>query len=68
MNWDGEEYSRRLESYSDNTIRIISEFNTRETFFKSVDIVMETDTEEEVARKLLQLKEDMQGELMALRD
>ena len=59
MSWNGEEYSRRLASCSDNTMRLISEINTKEAFFKSVEIVMNTDTEEEVMEKLLQLKKQM---------
>lgn len=52
MSWNGEEYSRRLRNYSDDTMLLISECNDRESFFKSVDIVMEEDSEAEVQKKL----------------
>ena len=58
MNWNGEEYSRRLRSYSDDTILLLSQCDDRETFFKSTDIVMETDSEEEVRTKLKALLEE----------
>lgn len=60
MNWNGEEYSRRLETYSDDTMLLISQCNTKAKFMKAAEIVMTTDTEEEVVKKLRKLKEQTQ--------
>ena len=54
----GEAFSRRLESYSDDTLMLISSFDqiSKEAALKALEIVATTDTEEEVVEKLLQLK------------
>ena len=58
MTVNGEEFSRRLEGYSDDTMRLISSFDqiSKELALKALDIVATTATEEEVVAKLLQLK------------
>lgn len=59
MTVSGEEFSRRLESYSDDTIRLISGFDqiSKEMALKALEIVATTDTEKEVIEKLEELKE-----------
>ncbi len=54
----GEEYSKRLETFSDDTLRLImATTNTRATYKKASLIIRETDnSEEEVARKLKELQ------------
>ena len=56
----GEAFSRRLESYSDDTLMLISSFDqiSKELALKALEIVATTDTEEEVVRKLLELKNE----------
>ena len=56
----GESFSRRLESYSDDTFMLISSFDqiSKELALKALEIVATTDTEEEVVRKLLELKNE----------
>ena len=54
---NGEAFSRRLESYSDDTIRLISKcMRYRESGVKAIEIISSTDTEEEVVRRLKALK------------
>ena len=62
MKVSGEAFSRRLESYSDDTIRLISSFDqiSKESALKALHIVAETDTEEEVIRKLTELRDEME--------
>ena len=56
----GEEFSKRLESYSDETMILISSFNqiSKELALKALEIVATTDTENEVVEKLNWLKEN----------
>ncbi|MBQ1212600.1 MAG: hypothetical protein IIX69_04165 [Clostridia bacterium] len=60
MTVSGESFSRRLESYSDDTLILISSFDqiSKELALKALEIVATTDTEEEVVRKLLELKNE----------
>ena len=53
---NGEAFTQRLKTYSDNTMLLISEINDNELFTRAMEIVATTDTEEEVVKKLLQLK------------
>lgn len=57
MTVSGEAFSRRLESYSDDTIRLISSFDqiSKELALKALEIVATTDTEEEVLQKIQEL-------------
>ena len=60
MRLKGEAYSRRLESYSDSTIRLIMELNSmdKETALKESDITTDSELDEtEVVRRLENLKE-----------
>ena len=53
----GEAFSKRLASYSDDTIHLISEVSKdKKTFYQALHIVQTTDTEEEVVEKLNQMK------------
>ena len=56
MTVSGEAFSRRLESYSDDTSRLISSFKIKKFALQALEIVATTDTEEEVVQKLHQLK------------
>ena len=59
MKVSGEEYSRRLESYSDDTfLLLLSLLKTKKTGYRAMDIVAETETEEEVVRKLKELQRE----------
>jgi hypothetical protein len=58
MKVTGEEYSARLRTYSDDTIRLIMSFKEREKHLRALEIVSETDTEEEVIEKLNKLKQE----------
>ena len=54
MKVSGEEYSRRLESYSDDTFLLLSSLlKTKKTGYRAMDIVAETETEEEVDMKIV---------------
>ena len=60
MRLRGEEYSRRLESYSDDTIRLLSEVIAMDiaTVAKSEEIITNSEYDEAtVQRKLRELKE-----------
>lgn len=62
MNWNEEEYTRKLRSYSHDTMLLISEtMDKRSTFFPSVKIIMETDSEVEVAQKIKEILKQHQG-------
>ncbi len=56
----GEEYSARLETYSDSTIQLIMDTTsgsaTKTQVLRVHEIVATTDTEEEVVRKLKELQ------------
>lgn len=60
MRLRGEEYSKRLQQFSDDTIRLISDINNgnnREIAIKMSDITTDSElTEEQVVEKLLELK------------
>ena len=59
MRLKGEEYSKRLEEYSDSTIKLISEMMccTEDIYQSCRDITTDSElTEEQVAEKLLELK------------
>lgn len=55
----GEAFSKRLESYSNDTMRLIMSFDqiSKELALKALEIVATTDKEKEVVEKLHQLKE-----------
>lgn len=62
MNWNEEEYTRRLRSYSNDTMLLISEsLKKRATFFPTVKMIMETDSETEVAQKIRELLKQHQA-------
>ena len=60
MRLKGEEYSKRLQQFSDDTIRLISDINNgnnREIAIKMSDITTDSElTEEQVVENLLELK------------
>ena len=60
MRLRGEEYSKRLQPYSDDTIRLISVINNgnnKEIAIKMSDITTDSElTEEQVVEKILELK------------
>lgn len=60
MRLRGEEYSKRLQQFSDDTIRLISDINNgnnREIAIKMSDITTDSElTEEQVVEKILELK------------
>ena len=58
MDWKDEEYLRRVDQLSDDTMQLISEMNTKNKILQTVKIIMETDTEKEVVEQLHQLKEE----------
>ena len=62
MTWNGEEYSRRLEALSDDTMRILAKLNTTKSISKAADIIMTTDSETEVAKELLKIKAEQKAE------
>lgn len=57
----GEAFSRRLESFSDDTMRLImSMMTTKEMFYKINPIVQDSNnTEEQVVEELLRLKQSI---------
>ena len=60
MRLKGEAYSRRLESYADSTLQLISDIGTmsKEKVLKGHEITANSElTEEEVVAELLKLKE-----------
>ena len=64
MRLKGEAYSRRLESYSDSTIRLIMELNSmdKETALKESDITTDSElTEEQVVERLRKLLEEAEA-------
>ncbi len=60
MRVSGEEYSKRLASYSVSTLQLITDLNasTKEKALRKSEIIATTDTEEEVVKKLTALLEE----------
>ena len=59
MRLQGEEYSRRLETFSDSTLQLMSDINSmsKEKALKQTEITANSDySEEEVVKLLLELK------------
>lgn len=59
MRLQGEEYSRRLETFSDSTLQLIMDIDStgRENALKTTEITANSDySEEEVVKLLLELK------------
>lgn len=52
------EFSRKLAGLSDDTIRMLSKTNSREQFIKMTDIIMTTDSEEEIVKKFQELMKE----------
>ena len=55
MNYDGEEFSRRLEQLSDDTMRLISEIESKKILYKAFDLIKTIDLEEELVEKLKEI-------------
>ena len=55
----GEEYSKKLATFSDDTMRLIMEINTLdiERIRAKTKIIEETETEAEIVRKLKKLRD-----------
>lgn len=59
MMLNGEEYSKKLRSLSDDTMRLIMSFmTTQESFDMASQIISETEKEEDIVKKLKALKEE----------
>ena len=59
MHLNGEEYSRRLEELSDDTLRMIAELNDTKTILKAAEIIMTKDSEDEIVKMLQKLMTKM---------
>ena len=58
MKVKGQEYSKRLASYSKSTLQLITDINcgsSKEIAMKKTEIIATTDNEQEVVQKLTQL-------------
>ena len=55
MDWKDREFSQRLEKLSIDTTQMISKINGRKQFHEIVDIIMTTNSEEEIVKKLQEL-------------
>ena len=58
MSYNGEEFSRRLERLSDDTLRLISQIESKKALYKAFDLIKTIDSEDELVEKI---KEIMKG-------
>ena len=66
MAYDGEEFSRRLELLSDDTLRLSSEIRLKENLFKFFDLVKTIDSEEIIAEEIKRMLDSPEEKEMAL--
>ena len=55
MDWKDKEYLRRVDNLSIDTMRLISQANTTEEIMEIEDVIMTTDSEEEIVKKVKEI-------------
>ena len=58
MSYNGEEFSRRLERLSDDTMRLISQIGNKKKLYKAFQLIETIDSEEVLVEEILELMED----------
>ncbi len=55
MSCNGKEFSRKLKRLSDNTMRLISEIESKRVLYKAFDLIMTIDSEEEIVERIQEM-------------